>query len=104
MVVELMRAHKNAEAAIARRRLNEMTAILDTTPPGADTYTGLPSFNVKTARSWRGIVVLTHLAREGANDNHYRTAGLTGRTRRCRGRVAGRGASASEQESHLVSG
>src|SRR5262249_10303655 len=25
----------------------------------------LPSFNVKTARSWRGIVSFTHLAREG---------------------------------------
>jgi hypothetical protein len=25
----------------------------------------LPSFNVKTARSWRGIVPFTHLAREG---------------------------------------
>src|SRR6516165_1051373 len=25
----------------------------------------LPSFNVKTTRSWRGIVPFTHLAREG---------------------------------------
>ena len=25
----------------------------------------LPSLNAKTARSWRGILVLTHLAREG---------------------------------------
>ena len=28
-------------------------------------FSVLPSFNVKTARSWRGIVSFTHLAREG---------------------------------------
>ena len=28
-------------------------------------FSVLPSFNVKSARSWRGIVSFTHLAREG---------------------------------------
>src|SRR6516164_10394173 len=53
----------------------------------------LPSLNGKTARSWRGIVLFTHLAREGAYDSRYRTAGIVGRTRR-RGDVAARGARA----------
>src|SRR5215469_16162845 len=48
----------------------------------------LPSLNGKTARSWRGIVPFTHLAREGAYDSHYRTAGIAGRTRRRGGDVA----------------
>ena len=54
----------------------------------------LPSLNGKTARSWRGIVPFTHLAREGAYDSHYRTAGIAGRTRR-RGGVAARGTRAA---------
>ena len=47
---------------------------------------------VRTARSWRGIVPFTHLARGGAYDSHHRTAGIAGRTRRRSGRVAARGA------------
>ena len=54
----------------------------------------LPSLNAKTARSWRGILPFTHLAREGRNDSHRQTAGIAGRTRR-RGRVAARGARAA---------
>src|SRR6516165_1084698 len=46
---------------------------------------------VRTARSWRGIVPFTHLAREGAYDSHHRTAGIAGRTRRRGGGVAARG-------------
>ena len=34
-----------------------------TTEVGATSI--LPSLNVKTARSWRGILPFTHLAREG---------------------------------------
>src|SRR6516162_6418019 len=55
----------------------------------------LPSLNGKTARSWRGIVPFTHLAREGAYDSHYRTAGIAGRSRRGGCRVAARGAGAA---------
>src|SRR5262249_9329092 len=55
----------------------------------------LPSSNGKTARSWRGIVPFTHLAREGAYDSHYLTAGIAGCTRRRGGIVAARGARAA---------
>src|SRR6516162_8645060 len=54
----------------------------------------LPSLNGKTARSWRGIVPFTHLAREGAYDSHYRTAGIAGCTRQRGGGVAASGARA----------
>src|SRR6516164_1110164 len=48
-----------------------------------------------TARSWRGIVPFTHLAREGAYDSHHRTAGIAGRTRRRGAGVAAHGARAA---------
>src|SRR5262249_45280411 len=50
----------------------------------------LPSLDVKTARSWRGIIPLTHLARGGAYDSHHRTAGMAGRILRRGGRLAAR--------------
>src|SRR5262249_44123686 len=41
--------------------------------------------NVKTARSWRGIVALYAPRTGGAYDSQHRTAGIAGRTRRgCR--------------------
>src|SRR6516164_75791 len=43
-----------------------------------------------TARSWRGILPLTHLATGGAYDSHHRTAGIADCPRR-RGSVATRG-------------
>ena len=46
--------------------------------------------DVKTARSWRGIVAYAPRA-GGAYDSHHRTAGIAGRTRRCGGGVAARG-------------
>src|SRR6266700_754436 len=49
-----------------------------------------PCLNVKTARSWRGIVAYAPRA-GGAYDSHHRTAGIAGRTRRCGGGVAARG-------------
>src|SRR5215471_18632546 len=51
----------------------------------------LLSLNVKTVRSWRGIVAFTHLAREGAYDSHHRTAGIAGCTRRRGSGLAARG-------------
>ena len=66
---------------------------------------GVPALpNVKTARWWRGIVVFTHLAREGAYDRHHRTAGIAGCTRRRGSGVAARGGSAAagKSRSHRI--
>jgi len=55
----------------------------------------LPSLNAKTARSWRGILVLTHLAREG------RMTVTVGRRKLLvarGGRVAARGARAAASD------
>src|SRR5262249_1049117 len=54
----------------------------------------LPSLNVKTARSWRGIVPYAPRT-GGAYDGHHRTAGIAGRARRRNGGVAARGARAA---------
>ena len=77
--------HRNA---VARSQSYETARGLTASEPVADIATEveatsiLSSLNVKTARSWRGIIAFTHLAREGAYDSHHRTAGIAGRTRR----------------------
>src|SRR5262249_5559092 len=58
--------------------------------------TSIPhSFNVKTARSRRGIVLFYAPRTGGAHDSHHRTAGVAGRTRRRGSRVATGGACAA---------
>ena len=50
-------------AAFAKGWRRELCAVEADDRGGSNQYPA--SLNVKTARSWRGIVLLTHLAREG---------------------------------------
>jgi hypothetical protein len=79
-------------AAVACAGMVCITALLNAKPTTEVSNQHPVCLNVKTARSWRGIVLLTSPRAGGAYDSH-RAAGIAGCTRRCGGRVAARGCS-----------
>ena len=84
-----MRRHRHRRLEVLKNVRSFCALPLNAKPPTEVEATSiLPSFNVKTARRWRGIVP----SRGRAYESHLRTAGIAGRTKRCGGGVAARGA------------